>query len=259
MPVITDYMERMMGAGYSEDYRKRVLSHALAIYDEKVRMSDAGEKPMNRPTGYKKAERRREKRIKKRNWSTKGGYIAPIIIPTAPNSGLAKVLRGIAEECAEANIKFKVVEKGGPTVGRMLMRSNPTASGACNKPDCSMCLQPGGGNMCHKKNIVYEYKCVCGDGVYTGETHRNFYSRNEEHNYDYRNKVDSWMRCHQIEKHDDEEPKYKVSVLETFKDPLSRQIHEGVLIRHSGQRALNTKKDYYQTATYSVEKTVGRG
>ena len=67
------------------------------------------------------------------------------------------------------------------------------------------------------------------------------------------------MRCHQIEKHDDEEPKYKVSVLETFKDPLSRQIHEGVLIRHSGQRALNTKKDYYQTATYSVEKTVGRG
>ena len=34
---------------------------------------------------------------KKRDWGTKGGYIAPIIVYATPNSELAKSLREIAE------------------------------------------------------------------------------------------------------------------------------------------------------------------
>ena len=39
-----------------------------------------------------------EKKQKKKNWSTKGGYIAPIIVPATPNSELANELRKIAEQ-----------------------------------------------------------------------------------------------------------------------------------------------------------------
>ena len=50
------------------------------------------EVPLNRPSGYKKAERRRQKRRKKKNW-TGGDYIAPIIVPATRNSELARRLQ----------------------------------------------------------------------------------------------------------------------------------------------------------------------
>ena len=36
---------------------------------------------MNQPNSYKKVERKKQKKRKKRNWSKKGDYVAPIIIP----------------------------------------------------------------------------------------------------------------------------------------------------------------------------------
>ena len=83
-PILSEYMARMMKGGYSEDYRKHILLNALAIWDSKVRMDESGECPLNRPAGYKKNERRKQKQWKKKNWSTKGGYIAPIIVPATP-------------------------------------------------------------------------------------------------------------------------------------------------------------------------------
>ena len=89
-PVLTDYMERMAAAGYNEDYRKHVLLNSFAVYDSKVKRHIDGECPLNRPSGYRKKERRKEKQKKKRDWGTKGGFIAPIIIPATPNGELAK-------------------------------------------------------------------------------------------------------------------------------------------------------------------------
>ena len=71
--------------------------HLLYVYDSKVRKHIDGDCPINRPPGYKKVERRKAKIQKKRDWGTKGGYIAPIIVPATPNSELAKSLREIAE------------------------------------------------------------------------------------------------------------------------------------------------------------------
>ena len=34
---------------------------------------------MNRPNSYKKVERKKQKKIKKRYWSKKGDYFAPIM------------------------------------------------------------------------------------------------------------------------------------------------------------------------------------
>ena len=40
-----------------------------------------------------------------------------------PDSELAKMLREVAEKESEAGIKFKVVEKGGTTIEKMLQNS----------------------------------------------------------------------------------------------------------------------------------------
>ena len=144
VPIMNDYMIRMKQAGYSESYRKNVLLSALAVYDKKVNDDNSGVMPMNRPTGYMKIERRKQKKQKKKEWGTKGGYCALIIVPSTPNSELAKKMREVAENFAECGVRFKVVEKGGVTLGRMLQRPNPLASGSCSKPDCIMCDQQYG-------------------------------------------------------------------------------------------------------------------
>ena len=79
VPILEEYMKRMMKAGYHEEYRKDVLAHALNIYQTKLDENDAGGVPLNRPNSYKKVERKKQKKIKKRYWSKKGDYFAPIM------------------------------------------------------------------------------------------------------------------------------------------------------------------------------------
>ena len=136
VPVLNKYMVTMVKAGYHQEYRKNILLNAFAVYDSKIKKHIDDECPLNSPPGYKKVERQKAKVQKKRNWATKGGYIASIIVPSTPDSELAKMLREVAENESEAGIKFKVVEKGGMTIEKMLQNSNPTASGKCGKSNC---------------------------------------------------------------------------------------------------------------------------
>ena len=85
VPILTEYMRRMREAGYSQNYRKNTLSHAFRIYDKMKNDDENGTRPIYRPANWNIVERREEKTKKKRNWSSKGGYIAPIIIPATPN------------------------------------------------------------------------------------------------------------------------------------------------------------------------------
>ena len=96
-PVLSDYCGRMMAGGYPEKYRKDIVKHALAIYDDKVSKNDSGVVPLNRPKGYKKLERRNEKKWKRRNWANKGGDCTPIIVPSTPGGLLCKMMRKVAE------------------------------------------------------------------------------------------------------------------------------------------------------------------
>ena len=80
-PVISDYMSRMMEAGYPERYRKDTLCRGLRIYDKMVEDDTNGIRPLYRPKDFDIANRRKEKQKKKNNWSIKGGYIAQIFVP----------------------------------------------------------------------------------------------------------------------------------------------------------------------------------
>ena len=260
-PVLTDYMARMKAGGYDENYRKHVLLNGLAVADSKVRKAEAGEVPLNRPAGYRKIERRKEKKEKKKNWGTKGGYLAPIVVPATPNSELAKRLRKKCEQ--QKVVRFRIVERGGITLNNMLQNSNPTASKECGKEDCFMDNQPEGARKCHKSNVLYEWTCrVCGD-TYTGETSRNFYARAKEHleksKKSENDDLDSFISNHQLQHHNGALPDFKVKVLKSFKDPLSRQVYEGIYIRRQSGASLNTKQDYYQPSSYRMNRDVNHG
>ena len=257
-PVLTDYMGRMAAAGYHEDYRKHVLLNAFAIFDNKLKRHMDGECPLNRPSGYRKIERRKEKIRKKKDWGTKGGYIAPIIVPATPDGELAKMLRSVAEKEKDSGIKFKIVEKGGLTIEKLFQTSNPTASGSCGKPDCMMDSQNG--RNCHKSNVMYEWVCKDCPSSYIGETSRNFYTRSSEHLKKASDrKEDSFIHNHQIQSHNGNQPNFSVKVLKSFQDAFSRQVYEGVYIRRNKNNPLNTKLDYYQTSTYNMRREMLHG
>ena len=199
-PVLQNYMERMMAAGYSENYRLGVLKTALAIYDDKVEKDKDGTTPLNRPKGYRKGERRAEKRRKRNSWGTKGGHTAPIIVPSTPNGELARRLRTIAESEAVPGLRFKVVERGGRKIVNQLQKTNPAGSPGCVKEDCPVCKQPGGGGGgCHKNNVTYQYTCEKDGAVYTGETGRNLYTRGLEH-LDKQGRVQAATYCESEER-----------------------------------------------------------
>ena len=258
VPVLTNYMERMKKAGYRETYRRNVLMNALAVYDTKQKRDVAEETPLNRPTGYRKVERRREKKIKKKSW-TGGEYIAPIIIPATPNSELAKELQKVADEESDGRIKLRVVERGGSSVESQLVRLNPTGSDECGDQKCDVCPQPGGaggGKICHKNNILYEAKCrKCPDSKYIGESDRNLFTRGGEH---VRNKS-GFIAKHQEEKHNSEPAEFTWEVKKSFRDPLSRQTAEAVSIRRHQGELLNSKAEFHQPPLVQVRNEIVRG
>ena len=265
VPVITEYMRRMMVGGYKEGYRRNVLCHALRIYDKMVRENETGDRPMYRPRDWQREERIIDKKKKKHDWSTKGGHIAPIIVPATPNSELANALRKVAEQEGEQGLKFKVVEGGGRTIKSIAQKSNPTATPGCGQPDCLACAGGRGeGGNCLKSNVQYSIRCgTCPDEaptVYLGETSRNLYTRAKEHQQKRKSKsADSFMASHQAEKHKGERVNFKAKVEKSFQDCLTRQISEGVYIRRSEVPLMNTKSEWHQPSLWQVQSEIHRG
>ena len=219
---------------------------------------------MHRPKDWQKEERLKDKKRKRYNWGTKGGCIAPIIIPPTPNSELLQMLREVARVETQPGLKFKIVESGGRTIKSSVQKSNPTATPACQGGDCVACSGDGGSKgSCRKSNVVYEYACqLCPDNnqaVYIGETARNLYTRGREHNRNYEKKEnESFIHKHQEEKHHGMLPNFNSKVLYSFQDCLSRQTAEGVCIRRCKKDILNTKSEWHQPSLWRVRSELNK-
>ena len=265
-------MARMKAAGYSQDYRQHVLQNALNIYDLKLRKNDEGITPLNRPKGYRKLERRKEKHQKKRNWSQKGGHVAPIIVPSTPGGILAQMMREVADSEATPGLHFKVVEKGGRRLESLLSKPNPTSSGHCVRKDhpnerkkCVGCNQDEGIGNCQKSNSMYKYECKnegC-KSVYIGETSRNIFSRSLEHQGKYlNNDSGSFIVKHQNLCHNGEPANMKLSSVKSFNDCLSRQVSESVHIfktqEEGNYNLMNSKSEWRQPSMIEVRSEVIR-
>ena len=269
-PVISEYMRRMKTAGYAENYRKEVLKHAIRIYDKKWEDHREGIQPIFRPKDWKREERKGAKAKKKINWAKGEGHIAPIFVPTTPGGVLLKMMRTVADEEAKEGIHFKIMEVGGKTIKKTLQKSNPTATPGCEEEDCLACNQERGkGGDCRKNNVNYEVECrMCPEGespVYIGETSRNLYTRAKEHvNNQHRTYGEegesSFMKKHMEEYHQDTAIRncFKAKVITTNTDSFSRQIREGVYIRRSKRRTMNSKSEWFQPPLFQIRSEIIR-
>ena len=264
-PVISNYMARMMEAGYPVKYRKDTLDRALRIYDRMVQEDRNGIRPLYRPKEWNVVARRMEKDKKKNSWSTRGGHIAPIFVPPTPSGELARALREIADNEAEAGIHFKIVETGGATVQSMLQKANPTETSGCENLQCVSCQsERGRGGNCRGCGINYQLECqLCPEGsksVYIGESSRNLFTRGAEHLANYRNRnKNSFIMKHQNNVHQGREAQYTAKVTARTRDCLSRQVREAVLIRRCQVPVLNSKTEWHQPALFRIQNEILRG
>ena len=174
------------------------------------------------------------------------------------------MLREIADQEKNKNLRFKIVEKGGMTIGRSFMRPNPIGSDQCGKEDCLPCKS--GSKNCHKNDVCYEFNCKTCKAMevnanYYGESCRNLYTRAGEHvKKSEKGDVNSFINKHQMEFHNSEPPNFTSKVIKSFKDPLSRQVTEAILIKnHRGGPLLNSKSEFYQPSIVQVRQEVVRG
>ena len=264
-PVITEYMGRMMLAGYSEKYRKQILEKAIRIHDQMLKDDQNEVKPIFRHKNWQKSERRREKEKKKHSWAIRGGKVAPIFIPPTPNGELAARLRQIVESEAEAGVSFKIVETGGMSMKSQVQKSNPTETVGCEENDCLACRTGRGeGGNCHKSGVNYAVECqLCPAGaksLYLGETSRNLYTRGLEHEGRYRaNSEKSFMMKHQTKEHQGAAGEYTAKVTSSTRDCLTRQVKEAVQIRRCPVQVLNGKTEWHQPALWQIQNELHRG
>ena len=64
---------------------------------------------------------------------------------------------------------------------------------------------------------------------------------------------------HQAEKHNSQSAKFEMKVLGSFKDPMSRQITEAVMIKNHQGTLLNSKAEFHQPSIVRVRQEIVRG
>ena len=67
------------------------------------------------------------------------------------------------------------------------------------------------------------------------------------------------MKKHQEERHAGLNPNFEAKVTGVFRDCLTRQVREAVLIRRSEVEILNGKSEWHEPALYRVQHEVERG
>ena len=161
------------------------------------------------------------------------------------------------------NYRVRVVESAGTALSRLLPSTNPWGTGDCGRQDCITCKQQDDPiQNCKKRSILYENRCVVcnvdvkegtemkdgeGRGVYVGESSRSIYERAKEHQHDRETQAeDSHQIKHWILDHPDMStpPKFKFKIIQSFMDPLSRQLAEAVRIERRGLEILNSKSEF---------------
>ena len=240
----------------------KVTSHKKREIKQKMKQEEQeGVRPMYRPKDWEAEKRLIDKKKKKHQWATKGGYTAPIMVPSTPGGELAKMLRTIAEAEATEDVRFKVIETGGKRVKHQLQNSNPSATQGCTDESCIACRHgKGEGGNCRRNNITYEVECLlCKEQVggerstYVGESSCNLYTRGSEHQSKYDGcKEDSFLVKHQVEEHQGARAEISAKVTGVYSDCLTRQIAEGVLIRRSDTVLMNTKAEWHQPPIWKV-------
>ena len=74
-----------------------------------------------------------------------------------------------------------------------------------------------------------------------------------------RKEENSFMYKHQVEKHGGTDVDFQMKVVKKFKDPLSRQVTEAVLIKNHRGELLNSKAEFHQPPLVRIRSEIIRG
>ena len=233
---LNDFSNRMRASGYDEKYRFEIIKSGVEGFDKMVEEENNGGRPINQRRTWNKDQRQKKKELQKKNWFAKGGYDVPLFVPHTPGGELAKRMRSAeAQNHQGRKIRFKIVEKGGVTLERMLRRSNPWSQENCGRAECFPC-QGGEGGTCWREGITYTLFCVeCGEelAAYFGESGRNGFTRGKEHieKYNAKDEDNSVLWLHSMHHHQGRlDVPYSMKVTGVFPEPLDRQTMERVQI-----------------------------
>ena len=151
---------------------------------------------------------------------------------------------------------MKVVERPGPALMAGISANNPFRRQLCLREKCPYVRAGKECNeSCYKQGILYTAECtLCSKDscqtLYIGESSRSLYTRSNQHLGDFRRAVQgkegasSFYKDHISDCHPEQSLEVEVAknidwkVLDTRRDPLSRQTMEAVLI----QQAINCGK-----------------
>ena len=188
-----------------------------------------------------------------------------MFVPSTRGGQLLAMLEELEEHLStESQWGVKLVEKAGSPLRSFFIPTFPLLDGCIMKELCRVCNNTG--IMCRPKGIVYTAECTkckfdinggnaneqlfdsptnVGDHVYVGESSRTFRLRVKEH-MDALNRRNpkSFQVIHWAEKHEDdiECPVFKFKMAGQYKDALTRQISEAILISEKG--GLNKKCEF---------------
>ena len=102
-------------------------------------------------------------------------------------------------------------------------------------------------SACCTEKVKDEKFLKNGKGIYVGESSRSLYERAKEHQAEKENlsedshQVKHWLTSHQEMS---SPPEFKFRIIQTFRDPLSRQLAEAVRIDLRGEDVLNSRSEY---------------
>ena len=251
---LSDYMGRLKQAGYSEKFRVSTLNQAMARFKGMEKAHMEGTCPLYRDSNWERKTRSDNKQRKKTGWA--GDSDGVIFVQATPNGILAKRFREVLDKFP-GNVNFKVEEKGGRSIKSIFQNTNPTRSKGCCAADCFACSNgKGKGGECRKTNVGYEIGCdECAETqtvLYIGETSRNAYVRGLEHiqKYHYKDNKSQLYKHAQTHHGGRLDVKFSMRVANRFRDPLTRQVNEGVRIHNcAAEVSLNSKSEWHGPAT----------
>ena len=194
--------------------------------------------------------------------------VAVMFVDQTIGGELAKRLQSAEDRLAAmTGYRVRMSETSGSRLCRLLPNTNPWSGLDCQRKTCYTCNQPGETlEDCKRRNIMYESVCAeCNKeetggkkaskmeefktmaGMYVGETGRSIFERAAEHRQDAEgHKLDSHMYKHWKTIHPEmkDPPVFRMKVVASFKDALTRQVSDSVRIDLRGENVLNSKTEY---------------
>ena len=170
-----------------------------------------------------------------------------MFVPKTKDGELLQQLQMVENKLGFMGWKTKLIEKPGIPLFTKFSKSFDMTIGCARGSKCSVC--EGKGTKCCVKGVVYKAKCLgCHEknqGVYIGETSRQFGTRVSEHiNNVSKWRKESFILDHWMNQHgtDTSPPLFKFEIISKHKDALSRQLCEALHIRKQGN--LNKKQEF---------------